>query len=368
MVTLYFAYGSNMDRKQMGCRCPGAEHVCAASLPDYRFIINNRGYATLQFAPGAEVPGVLWRLQPSDEVALDRYEGYPAGLYDKGHRSVYDTAGNAFQALMYIDHRNGTLGAPREGYLERILVAAEEHALPERHIELLRAWPRQRTFRLFNRLVNQVKSGNETSQGAANHRDTLSQMLKQRRDELLLQALEQAAGLEEPDGLDAVLEGLVFQKLEETVECLEQERAGTLALEYFALEAFLRHIASLGREEGLCQVLSGMHSREELAGQGIIITADPERPHEKEDRFIVTGSASVLYALWRRVFNGSHGVHPRMCRFLAAFADAAECNRDDSVQQVVAEALECVHALALARRDELRLDLEAFRASISVVP
>ncbi len=351
MTDLYFAYGSNLDREQMRRRCPGAEAAGIASLPDYRFIINNRGYATLLPAPGAEVLGVLWRLLPSDEAALDRYEGYPAGLYDKGYRSVCDTAGNAVQALVYIDHRNGTLGAPREGYLERILAAAEDHGLPAHHIELLRAWPRQKTFRLFNRLVNQVNSG---------HADTLSQLLKERREDLLLQALEQAACPEERSDLDAVLEELVSQELGDAAERLEQERAGEQALDYVALEAFLRHLDALGREEGLYHSVSGRRPEEELAGQGIIITADPERPHEKEDRFIVTGNAPALYTLWRRIFDGGHGVHPRMCRFLDAFADAAEGAGEDSGQQVVAEALGRVQALALARREELQTAVEAF--------
>lgn len=351
MMDLYFAYGSNLDREQMRRRCPGAEATDVASLPDYRFIINNRGYATLLPAPGAAVPGILWRLQPSDESALDRYEGYPAGLYDKGYRSVYDTAGNAIQALVYIDHRNHTLGAPREGYLERILAAAEEHALPAHHIELLRAWPRQKTFCFFNRLVNQVKSC---------HGEALSQLLKERREEVLLQALEQAACLKEHSDLETVLEEFVFQEIEDAAARLEQEEAGALALEHVALEAFLRHLDALGREAGLYPGMSGMHPQEELAGQGIIITADPERPHEKEDRFIVTKSAPILYALWRRIFDGGHGVHPRTCPFLDAFADAAECTGEDGGQRVVAEALKRVRALALTRREELRTVLEAF--------
>lgn len=48
MRRLYFAYGSNMDEAaQMAERCPGAEVIGLATLPGYRFVINQRGVATL---------------------------------------------------------------------------------------------------------------------------------------------------------------------------------------------------------------------------------------------------------------------------------------------------------------------------------
>lgn len=43
----YFAYGSNMDVRQMGQRCPGATLLWTATLGGYRFIINRRGVATV---------------------------------------------------------------------------------------------------------------------------------------------------------------------------------------------------------------------------------------------------------------------------------------------------------------------------------
>jgi hypothetical protein len=361
MIDLYFAYGSNMDKEQMRRRCPGAEIAGVASLRDYRFIINNRGYATLLPAPGSEVPGVLWRLQPSDEAALDCYEGYPAGLYDKGYRSIYDTAGNRLQAPVYIDHRNHTLGAPQEGYLERILTSAESHALPASHVKRMRAWPQKRIFRSFNRLVNRIKSGSGVSREVVNHKEGLSHWLKQQRDDLMLRAIEMASDPEEHSSIEELLEELALREIEEAAEELEREKAGDLALEYVALEVFLKHIESLFCEDGLWRALSETGRQENLAGQGIIITTDPERLHHSEDRVILTRHAGILAELWHRVFNGSHGLHPRACRFLDAFADAAECTGDDSGQRVVAEALERVRALALARRDEVRLSLEALQ-------
>lgn len=361
MATLYFAYGSNMDREQMSRRCPGADYVGAASLPGYRFIINGRGYATVRTASASEVPGILWRLQPLDEAALDHYEGYPGGFYDKAYRTVSDAAGTSTQALVYIDHRNHTLGAPQEGYLERILASAEAHALPSSHIEWLRTWPQRKTFRSFNRLVNRIKSGSEVSREVVNHKEDLSHWLKQQRNDLMLRVLEMASNPEEHVNLEELLEEFALREIEEAAEKLEREKAGDLALECVVLEVFLNHIESLCSEDGLWRELYETGCQEDLAGQGIIITTDPERLHQSEDRVIVTGHAGVLSALWHCVFNGSHGVHPRMCRFLDAFADVAECTGDDSGQRVVAETLSRVRTMTLARRDEVRLALEAFR-------
>lgn len=361
MSTLYFAYGSNMDNLQMANRCPGAESAGTASLPGYRFIINDRGYATLLKETGLETPGVLWRLHPSDEAALDRYEGYRRGLYDKGFRAVRDGAGNEPQALVYIDHQNCSPGAPLDGYLERISAAATAHELPPKHLDLLRAWPRQEAFRSFNRLVTRVKSGHGMSRSIIKHKEALSDWVKQRRDDLMLKALDSTTHPEAKNAFMESLEEIVLREVEEAAERLELARTGDLALEYMALGAFVRHIESLHRETELHSVLSESNQQGELAGQGIIITSDPKRPHDPGDRVIVTRNAPFISALWDRVFSGSHGLHARACPFLDAFADVAEKTGENALQQVVNDTLERVKKLALERHDRIRLEIEESR-------
>ena len=78
---LHFAYGSNMDRRLMRRRCPGARLIGGAVLRDYRFIITKDGYASVAAARGALVHGLLWRLTPRDLAALNAYENIDAGLY-----------------------------------------------------------------------------------------------------------------------------------------------------------------------------------------------------------------------------------------------------------------------------------------------
>lgn len=83
-TTIYFGYGSNLWRHQMEQRCPTSEYLGIARLNNYKWIINERGYANVvqldvgkQQAYEHEVWGLVYTLQPSDEKRLDRNEGVP---------------------------------------------------------------------------------------------------------------------------------------------------------------------------------------------------------------------------------------------------------------------------------------------------
>ena len=80
----YIAYGSNLNLGQMARRCPTAEIVQTAYLRNYRLMFRGKGaaVATVEKHKGSKVPVLIWQLQPSDERALDAYEGYPH-LYRK---------------------------------------------------------------------------------------------------------------------------------------------------------------------------------------------------------------------------------------------------------------------------------------------
>ncbi|KAK4130880.1 hypothetical protein BT67DRAFT_351019, partial [Trichocladium antarcticum] len=97
---LYFAYGSNLALGQMAARCPGSSYVGRAVLPDYRWQINERGYANILPAAGSSVHGLVFELggldpssasasasasasSSSDEARLDRSEGVHSGAYAK---------------------------------------------------------------------------------------------------------------------------------------------------------------------------------------------------------------------------------------------------------------------------------------------
>jgi gamma-glutamylcyclotransferase (GGCT)/AIG2-like uncharacterized protein YtfP len=141
MPDAYFAYGTNMSRAPMASRCPGASVVDRAVLRRHRFIFNARGYGTVVPDASADVHGVLWTIDLSDERALDEYEAVAAGLYRKERRTVAVSEGErrAVDALIYIAS-DSRPGVPLIGHLQQILSGAEAHCLPEPYITELRSW------------------------------------------------------------------------------------------------------------------------------------------------------------------------------------------------------------------------------------
>ncbi|KAJ5782156.1 hypothetical protein N7457_003930 [Penicillium paradoxum] len=111
---LYFAYGSNLSPTQMKSRCRinpahSGKPLAIATLPRWRWLICEAGYANVLPQPGLRVPtqdsdtahkipvsgtedavyGVLYQMDLGDERILDGYEGVDAGAADaKPHSGV----------------------------------------------------------------------------------------------------------------------------------------------------------------------------------------------------------------------------------------------------------------------------------------
>lgn len=139
---LYFAYGSNMDPRQMRVRCPGAVRLDRVTLDGYRFLINRRGVATLEKDRRSSVMGVLWDLSPRCETILDRFEGVVWGFYRKVETTVRDDGGIEFPALVYIDPVRER-GLPRDGYLEKVLLGARRAGIPMSNFATYLNWGRR---------------------------------------------------------------------------------------------------------------------------------------------------------------------------------------------------------------------------------
>ena len=77
---IYLAYGSNINLEQMARRCPTAKVLESKMLQGHE--LEFRGVATIVPKKGAEVPVLIWEIGERDEIALDRYEGFPS-LYRK---------------------------------------------------------------------------------------------------------------------------------------------------------------------------------------------------------------------------------------------------------------------------------------------
>jgi len=132
----YFAYGSNMNVEQMETRCPGADAVGIGYIDNYRTIINERGVATIVLAPGEYACGILWAVSDSHIVTLDEKEGVLHKTYFKTDKSI-KLEGLEMPALVYIASKS-SIGAPRPGYLEKLIQGANYFKLGDEFVNYLK--------------------------------------------------------------------------------------------------------------------------------------------------------------------------------------------------------------------------------------
>jgi gamma-glutamylcyclotransferase (GGCT)/AIG2-like uncharacterized protein YtfP len=112
----YFAYGMNTHLGQMAQRCPTAEVVGAAELPDHE--LEFAYHCNVKPAPGSSVPGLLWTITDQDLEALDWTEGYPA-YYDRVRVPVV-IDGLALNAVVYFMPGKTQPCPPSRGYLDLV--------------------------------------------------------------------------------------------------------------------------------------------------------------------------------------------------------------------------------------------------------
>ena len=118
----YFAYGSNIDPKQMQERCPGAIPVGIGNLPFYKTIINSRGVATIINAPDSFASGILWSVSDEHIKTLDEKEGVRFGTYARETKTIRINS-LEIHAITYVASKTDQ-GKPREGYLEKLINGA----------------------------------------------------------------------------------------------------------------------------------------------------------------------------------------------------------------------------------------------------
>ncbi len=102
--TISIAYGSNLNIEEMSERCREAEIIGAGVLENYQLLFKGEeknAYLTIEKKEGAVVPVGLWKITPSDEIALDEYEEYPL-MYDKVELPVKTDSGDMIHAVAYI--------------------------------------------------------------------------------------------------------------------------------------------------------------------------------------------------------------------------------------------------------------------------
>lgn len=143
----YIAYGSNLNIRQMRMRCPGARIIGTSMIEDYELIFKGSqtgAYLTIEPKIGSSVPAAIWSVTEEDEMALDRYEGFPTFYYKaemklpiKGIKSGKIRIRDCF---VYIMHEERSIGIPSFSYVSTCLegyisFGFDEHFLAEAQIK-----------------------------------------------------------------------------------------------------------------------------------------------------------------------------------------------------------------------------------------
>lgn len=141
MKRYYLAYGSNLNVMQMRFRCPTARVVGTAEIENYELLFKGSksgSYLTIEPKEGSKVPVAVWTVEAEDEMALDRYEGFPTFYYKKemqivvkgiktGKERVRDT-------FVYIMHEDRPFGIPTWRYVETCLSGYQRFGFDESHL------------------------------------------------------------------------------------------------------------------------------------------------------------------------------------------------------------------------------------------
>ena len=141
-MTLYAAYGSNLDPRQMLQRAPHSPHLGTGWLRGWRLTFGGEeigwegAVATLAEDSSASVFVSIYDLTRQDESVLDEWEGVNTNLYSKIRVRV-DTLNGVQLCYVYVlNSFEG--GIPSKRYLEIMINAALEAGAPSDYIDTLR--------------------------------------------------------------------------------------------------------------------------------------------------------------------------------------------------------------------------------------
>lgn len=120
----YIAYGSNLNIRQMRERCPGARIIGTSEIEGYRLMFKGSmtgSYLTIEPEDGQSVPVAVWEVTPADELALDRYEGFPGFYYKKELalpvKGIKTGKVRRRTVFVYIMHEERPFRVPCHGYM-----------------------------------------------------------------------------------------------------------------------------------------------------------------------------------------------------------------------------------------------------------
>lgn len=126
----YFAYGMNTNLAQMAMRCPQAQSLGAAYLPNHEFRFAR--HADILHTPGYTTHGVLWEITDACLKSLDALEGYPDYYQRKTVTVIHQ--GQQVECMTYYMTGNLPDEAPGTGYVAMLEEGYRENGVPDRQI------------------------------------------------------------------------------------------------------------------------------------------------------------------------------------------------------------------------------------------
>jgi gamma-glutamylcyclotransferase len=121
----YFAYGSNLSKKQMNERVPGNKPKFTAVLPNHKLLFAGYsrqwkgGTASVKPFRGQRVEGAVYDITEDQFKKLDRFEDYPM-TYDHLKVTVWTDSDQQIEAVTYIKKEQSPETKPSAEYLAAI--------------------------------------------------------------------------------------------------------------------------------------------------------------------------------------------------------------------------------------------------------
>ena len=141
-MTLYAAYGTNLDPARMGERCPHSILQSTGWLTGWRLTFGGEEHgwdgalSTIVQDPFEQVFVAVYDVTPEDERALDGWEAADTGLYRKTKVRVQSMTGELVVWAYVHDAYEG--GLPSASYLGVLADSAEAAGAPEVFVAALR--------------------------------------------------------------------------------------------------------------------------------------------------------------------------------------------------------------------------------------
>ena len=133
---LYFAFGSNLNQKQMKRRCKDSKYIGCYSLKNYKLVFRNYflggGVADIQKDKNSTVLGAIYKISKKDEKELDVYEDYPK-TYIKKYFKILGK-----KVMFYYMPKKTMHVAPSKRYLNLIIQGYKDCGYKNNYIVISR--------------------------------------------------------------------------------------------------------------------------------------------------------------------------------------------------------------------------------------